>query len=119
MAMSDDTTDSSSPSKDHDVVLLHSRTEDGQGVRALRSRPSKLELTEIRPVKQGKPLMTGEVVRLRPRKESPLLCDVDVEYSSETAAGDHDGPPRVASRAYRSNWDAVFGTARRKPRVLN
>ena len=117
--MSDEPTGNSSPSKDHDVVLLHSRTEDGQGVRALRSRPSKLELTEIRPIKEGKPLMAGEVVRLRPRQESPLLCDVDVEYSLETEGGDHDGPPRVASRAYRDNWDAVFGRAPRKPEVLN
>lgn len=117
--MSDDTTSNDSPAKDHDVVLLHSRTEDGQGVRALRSRPSKLELTEIRPVKKGKPLMAGELVRLRPRKESPLLCDVDVEYSSESETGDHDGPPRVATRAYRHNWDTVFGRARRKPQVLN
>ena len=35
-----------------DVVLLHSRTEDGQGIRALRARARQLELAEIRPLKE-------------------------------------------------------------------
>ena len=101
----------------HDVVLLHGPTEDGEGVRALRSRPKKLELAEIRPVKEGKPIMSGgELVRLQRREESPLLYDVEVQHREPAprTQTDHAGPPRVASREYRDNWDAVFGDRGRK-----
>ena len=100
---------------DHDVVLVHSRTEDGQGLRALRSRPGKLEVAEIRQVQQGKPITGGDVVSLKSREESPLLWDVDVQYSAgeETNTA---GPPKVTSQKYRTNWDAVFGKKRRRAR---
>ena len=114
--MGEKPSDHNAPAKtdatEHDVVLLHGRTKDGQGVRALRSRPDRLEMAEIRPVQKGKPLHSGEIVRLKPRKESPLLCDVDVQYAhqSETSdAGSHPGPPQVATQAYRRNWDHTFG----------
>ena len=105
----------------HDVVLLHSRTEDGEGIRALRSRPRRLELAEIRPTRPGKPI-SGELVRLHPRKETPLLCDVEVQYSAEESGGDatgHDGPPRVATRSYRDNWEMVFGKKKPGGRLVN
>ena len=106
----------------HDVVLIGSRTEDGQGVRALRSRPGRVELAELRPAKEGQPLNAGELVSLRQRKEHPALWDVDVQYNgredSNTAYGDssHAGPPRVATDRYRRNWDSVFGGPSRRKR---
>ncbi len=105
--------DKTDPVDDHDVVLVHGRTEDGHGLRALRSRPGKLEVAEIRQVQKGKPLAAGDVVSLKPRDESPLLWDVDVQYSAgeESSAV---GPPKVTSQKYRSNWDAVFGKKKRK-----
>lgn len=103
------------PEKDHDVVLVHGRTEDGQGLRALRSRPGKLEMAEIRQVQKGKPLTAGDMVSLKPREESPLLWDVDVQYSSGEESTSV-GPPRVTSDKYRSNWDSVFGKKRRRAR---
>lgn len=109
--MADDT--KSSKSEDHDVVLVHGRTEDGQGLRALRSRPGKLELAEIRKLKEGQPINTGEVVSLQPRQESPLLWDVDVQYSVGEESSTV-GPPKVTSQKYRSNWDTVFGKKRRQ-----
>lgn len=112
--MADDT--KSSKSEDHDVVLVHGRTEDGQGLRALRSRPGKLELAEIRKLKEGQPINTGEVVSLQPRQESPLLWDVDVQYRTGAEAALGAGPPKVTSQKYRSNWDSVFGSKRREPR---
>jgi hypothetical protein len=109
--------------REHDIVLFHSRTEDGQGLRALRSRPGRLESAEIRPVKQGKPIGAGEVVKLLPRKESPLLWDVDIQYapeSSESAeASGHAGPARYSSRAYRNNWSTVFGKGKTKAKKSN
>lgn len=94
--------------KSHDVVLLHGPTDDGGGLRALRSRPGRLELAEIRPVKKGAPMHAGELVQLKARKGSPLLWDVDVQYSAAEEQG-HDGPARVTSEQYRRNWEEAFG----------
>jgi len=96
--------------KSHDIVLVHGRTEDGEGLRAIRSRPERLEAAEIRPIKDGRPINGAELIRLHQREESPLLYDVDVQCpSEELSAGARGGPPRVSSRRYRNNWDAVFG----------
>ena len=75
-----DPTKPQSLAKPHDIVLVHGRTQDGEGLRALRSRSERLELAEIRPARDGQPLQgSAELVQLRPRKESPLLYDVDVQ----------------------------------------
>ena len=108
-----DADDKKPPVEDHDVVLVHGRTEDGQGLRALRSRPGKLEVAEIRKLQKGKPLTSGELVSLKPREESPLLWDVDVQYSVGEESSTV-GPPKVTSQKYRSNWDTVFGKKRRQ-----
>jgi hypothetical protein len=107
-----------------DVVLLHSPTPDGEGVRVLRAREGRLEAGEVRPVKEGQPLVSGEVVTLTPRAESPALCDVKVQYAApkreEAAASPalpHKGPALVNSRDYRERWDAIFGAE--KARTLN
>jgi hypothetical protein len=92
----------------HDVVLVHGQTDDGEGVRVLRSRPGKIEAAELRAVKQGAPIHGGELVRLRAREGSPVLWDVEVEYDGRTD-GKHKGPMRVSTRAYRDNWDRIFG----------
>jgi hypothetical protein len=95
---------------DHDVVLLHGTTDDGEGLKALRSRPGRLDLAEIRPVHEGQHVGEHELVSLRPR-EVPVVCDVDVVYrpGDEMEAADHAGPARVATDAYRMNWEAIFG----------
>lgn len=96
--------------KGHDVVLLYNQTENGDGYRALRSRPGKVELAEIRPLVQGKPILSADVVRLHEREGSPLLWDVEVQYSPrEDAPSVRAGPPRVSSALYRNNWDIIFG----------
>jgi hypothetical protein len=95
--------------KDQDVVLMCGKTSDGEGVRVLRSRASgEPEAGELRSVKPGEPIQGAELVRLSPRQESPLIWDVHVEYDGR-ANKSHAGPARVASSAYRRNWDQVFG----------
>jgi hypothetical protein len=94
--------------KTHDVVLIHGRTEDGAGLRGIRSRPGRLEATELRPAQEGRPL-DGELVRLHQRKESPLLCDVEVQFDTGEVRSGHEGPARVANAAYRENWETAFG----------
>lgn len=100
----------------NDVVLVHSPTEDGAGARVIRMRPERIEVGEVRPVREGQPLV-GEVVRLKPRAESPALCDVEVLYKGPTmgdkpasppAMQKAPGPAQVATQAYRDNWEQIF-----------
>lgn len=100
--------------KDQDVVLLHRPTADGEGVHALRARRNRLELAEIRPLKEGQPILAGEVARLKPREEMPFVCDVEVVYEAPRppASSAHAGPPRISSETYRRNWDRVFSSVR-------
>ena len=105
-----------------DVALVSGKSSDGQGLTILRSRQGRLEAGVVRPLAPGKPIQ-GEVVRLKPRKALPVLCDVETilesPVSKREAAGQGDaeatsskpaknGPPQVASDAYRKNWDAIY-----------
>jgi hypothetical protein len=106
-----------------DVVYLHGPTEDGDGVRVLRARQGKVEVGEVRPIAEGKPL-SGEIVTLRPRDGAPRVCDVKVEYApaTEARAEGTKGPAQVATAKYRDNWDAIFGAhgpSAKKPAALN
>ena len=87
----------------------------------LRAREDRLEAGLLRAVKEGQPV-SGEVVKLTPRPEHPLLCDVEVQVPAGAinAAGGSDASPRESSRGrpaqvatdtYRENWDAIW----RKP----
>lgn len=112
MAAENDDAPEKKTEPEHDVVLVHGRTEDGEGLRALRSRPDRLDLAELRPLRHGRPFQgAGEVVRLRQRGESRLLYDVDVQYRGEEQLG--SGPPKVATQTYRDNWEVIFGKKRK------
>src|SRR5579859_590608 len=93
--------------KDVDVVFLHSPTEDGEGARVIRARRGEVEAGEVRPLKEGKTLGGGEVVTLHPRPDSPRVCDVKSEYAVPTRSS--NGPAQVATRAYRDEWERIFG----------
>jgi hypothetical protein len=107
--------ESSAEPDGNDVVLIRGRTQDGKGLSVIRRRDDRLEHGLVMPLENGKPIQ-GEVVRLRPRREFPLLCDVQVEYSqsSENAQLASDtravtkGPGQVATEQYRANWDRIF-----------
>jgi hypothetical protein len=105
------------PGRKDDVVFVHGKAESGDGFRVIRKRADVIEVGEIRPVQEGKPL-TGEMVKLSPRKDHEQLFDVEVLVSKEEALGGvargHAGPAQVATAAYRSNWEAIFG-ARDEP----
>jgi hypothetical protein len=103
-----------------DVVLLHGPTDDGEGVRVIRSRTGRpLESGEVRAMKDGKPLMGAEVVSLKPRPGAPELCDVEVvaqpradpkpAATKTEGRGVTHGPAQVASEAYRTSWERIFG----------
>ncbi|MDX2054722.1 MAG: hypothetical protein SFV15_20135 [Polyangiaceae bacterium] len=110
-----------------DVALVHGVTPDG-GYRIVRRRGEQLELGSVHPLKEGKPL-EGEVVALRPRKEFPLVCDVETLYSppkplvGDTAAAPpaqaraKKGPAQVSTEAYRENWDQIWPQAKKNNAV--
>jgi len=109
--------ESSSP----DVALIHGVTPDG-GLQILRARENRLELGAVRPLREGAPI-TGEVVKLRPRENCPVVCDVEVQLAAPKQNRTSDrqvtrevretstprsGPAQVATDEYRKNWDAIW-----------
>jgi hypothetical protein len=109
-----------SPAKEapaKDIVLLGPPTADGAGVHVLRARPreEKLEIGELRPLENGRPI-TGEVLTLAPRKDNPRVCDVEDSYVPPAT---HKGPARVATSAYRQGWDDIFGAKPPTPSAAN
>jgi hypothetical protein len=109
--------ESEPPRPKEDVVFVHGPVEEGEGVRVVRKRDEAIELGEIRPVQEGRPL-AGDLVRLKQRQESTRLFDVEVLASRDEIAEKagrakparaHAGPAQVATQAYRTNWDAIFG----------
>jgi hypothetical protein len=109
-----------SPKKD--LVLVHGRTPDGNGLNVLRARDQQLELGTMRPLEEGRPIQ-GEVVKLTSRPEMPNLYDAETQFEPANAAGSakasdeapapdsrskNNGPAQVASEAYRKNWDAIW-----------
>jgi hypothetical protein len=109
--------DGERPAPKEDVVFIHGPAEDGEGVRVLRKRDAALEVGEIRPAREGRPLQ-GDLVRLTQRREHERLFDVEVVASREEIAEKtgkaHAGPARVATDAYRANWEAIFGREERE-----
>lgn len=108
----------SSESASSDTVLIHGVSSDGESLAVLRARNDRIEAGVVRKLKEGEPIM-GELVRLKPRPESPLVCDVAVDLPSplpsQAAAPrlSHGGPAQVATPSYRSNWDAIWSNGKR------
>lgn len=117
--------------KSDDVVLIHGVSADGDSFSVLRARDNRVEAGIVRAVKEGE-VGQGELLRLAPRPECPLVCDVEVELPKNTlnARGGSDasasspeglhGPAQVATASYRENWDAIWPSAGApKKRLLN
>ncbi|HEY1692172.1 MAG TPA: hypothetical protein VGG39_08415 [Polyangiaceae bacterium] len=99
---------------DYDVVMVAGKTDDGDGAKVVRARPGKVEAGEVRAMKDGQPLVAGEIVRLEPRKDAPQLFNVHVEHTVKPAAAKtaHNGPAQVATDEYRESWERTFGPRR-------
>ncbi|MFH1436948.1 MAG: hypothetical protein ABIJ56_14665, partial [Pseudomonadota bacterium] len=87
-------------------------TDDGEGVRAIRSCGGGLGLAEIRPVEEGRDIGSSELARLH-ATPLPLVYDVEVLFGGREKPAQknssHGGPPRVSSDAFRKNWESIFG----------
>ena len=103
--------DDDAPGPMTDVVLVGPETEAG-GNAVLRHREDRLEIGEMRAVREGQPMGSGELVRLQKRPEHARLVDVEVRFSvqpSPVAPEPRSGPPQVATDAYRAGWESIFG----------
>ncbi len=99
-----------------DVMLVHGKGKDGS-LKVIRAREDRVEFGSVSHLEQGKPIH-GEVVRLKPRKDMPLICDVESQVDcrpaearargGDEAAANRPGPAQVASEAYRENWDRIW-----------
>ena len=79
------------------------------GFRVIRSREDRIEIGELRPTEHGRP-RAGELVKLTQRSEHARLFDVEVLLPGPRGAdAPRSGPAQVATDAYRSNWEAIFG----------
>ena len=93
-----------------DVLGVLGLAEGGSGLRVLRKRDDVLELGEIRPLEEGKPIQ-GEVVKLVKCAENERLFDVEVLVPAAKPLTARSGPAQVATHAYREGWDSIFGEA--------
>jgi hypothetical protein len=124
------------PPSSPDIALIHGVTPDG-GFQILRARSGRLELGAVRPLKEGVPI-SGEVVKLHPRPDCPVVCDVEVALPAKELPSDRQvrqlppapapvaeavsarsGPAQVATNEYRKNWDAIWSSSPSKPKLVN
>jgi hypothetical protein len=104
-----------STGNDHtDMVWVYGKSDDGRRYDVLRQRGSSVQPGTMRPLDEGKPIH-GEVVRLRPRQDSPALFDVEVQHDGRSSTG---RPAQVATQQYRKGWESIWA---KKPdtRALN
>ncbi len=105
--------------KPEDVALIIGTDEERKALKILRKRGERVEGGLVRAAEPGRPVM-GDLVRLRPRPEFPILCDVETVYEFQrTPPGNeeappergrgHRGPARVVTDAYRRGWERIFG----------
>jgi hypothetical protein len=107
-------TPAATPPNNNDVALVWGKTKSG-GLNILRKRADRLEAGTVEPLKEGVPIH-GEVVQLHARADSPLF-DVEVHVPRATPAAPSlpvNGPPQVATDAYRKNWDSIYKSSARK-----
>lgn len=96
------------PASGDDVVVITGKRVNGDGMGVVRFREGNVEVGAVQPLKEGKPIV-GELVRLHPRSEAPMVCDVEVELDARPPEQrGSSGPPQVATEAYRANWDAIW-----------
>ncbi len=96
-----------------DVVLISGIDRARNEVHVLKPAEDGIEAAVLRQVEDGVPL-TGDLVRLHPHKSIPFLAELETVLrhpdNVRRAGRGHNGPPMVASEAYRRGWDAIFAT---------
>jgi len=83
------------------VVMLTSPDEKGEAKAAI-VQEDKIAVAKLRLVEEGKPLVDGDYLCLRRRKDDPRVLDI----RDTVTIG---GPAMVNSSKYRDNFDRIFG----------
>lgn len=99
-------TDSSS-----ELMLVLGETDNGDVV-GLHAADGEVAPALLRPVEEGQPI-DQKLIRLSERPESNALFNVETLYDP-AEIDDHPrraGPARVATSAYKSGWERVFGNS--------
>lgn len=124
MAKDDSPVDASASVASRDVALIHGVAKNGD-LAIVRQRDNRIEIGAVRPLRDGVPIV-GEVVRLTPRPEFPLLCDVKTELAAPPPAlvapgadVQRKGPAQVATDEYRSNWERIWSSSVPKGNASN
>ena len=111
---------------EQDVVLVTGPTDDGKGVNVLRAKNHRVPVGAVGHLEGGTPIL-GELVKLKPRADSPALFDVESQLPSPVQAKDtaakrqnpgsratSAGPAQVATDTYRSGWDRIYRRSAKK-----
>ena len=85
-------------------MFVYGKSDDGKSYDVLRRRGEAIEAGRVRSLDEGKPIH-GEVVRLTPRQDSPVLFDVEVHHDASESTG---RPAKVASDRYRQGWESIW-----------
>jgi hypothetical protein len=86
--------------KSKETMLIGPTYENGFTDGAIVRENGTVEPVHFRTVEDGRPI-TGELIEMTP-SDVPGVCHIRTLYKSS------DGPTKVNSRAYRSNWDQIF-----------
>lgn len=70
------------------------------------------EVGLVRAMEEGKPIHGDEIMTLSPTTH-PLVYGVNERISLKN--GGSKGPPKVATREYRKNYDQIFGSPESLP----
>jgi hypothetical protein len=101
-----------------DVAIVCGKDEQGLHILRRRSEDAPIEAVVVQPLAEGRPI-TGEVISMRRRKDLPFLFDTrtEIEVPSAATVRATTGPAQVASKSYRSGWDAIWGPRQRRERL--
>lgn len=97
-----------------DIVWVYAKSDDGRGYDVLRRRGDEVSAGTVRQLDEAKPIH-GEVVRLKPRDDSPALFDVEVQLEARASKG---RPAKVATDEYRKGWESIWAKKANR-RTLN
>ncbi|MFP6684972.1 MAG: hypothetical protein VB934_09670 [Polyangiaceae bacterium] len=88
-----------------DIVFVHGKSERGR-YQVIRQRDQQIEIGEMTTVREGQPIL-GDLVKLHPLEQHERLFACETIVKSPVR--NEQGPAQVASEAYRSGWEAIFG----------
>jgi len=92
--------------KEH-IVLLEPPSEEGSEA-LLVSDDGTVEHGHLGGVKEGQNLNGMDMIQLAPHRNSPMVWSVKDRMSFRSEEGSK-GPAKVTSKAFRDNYDLIFG----------